>query len=73
MPAQTLLAYLALMVLGGPGIILYGLLITVRQRVRLSRKKVCVGGAAVVAGVGTIAAGAAFTWFLWRMLAFFPP
>ncbi len=72
MGVEVLLVYAALMLELGPGVILYGAVIIVRQRVRLSRGKVLNGGTAVIAGVATMLAGVAFTRFLWGMTRFFP-
>jgi hypothetical protein len=71
MGVELLLLYLALMLVVGPGIMIYGVFIIVRRRVRLSRGKVLDGGAAVIAGTSTMIAGFAFTYFLWCMVKFF--
>jgi hypothetical protein len=72
MGVEILLLYAALMLVLGPGLMLYGAVIIVRQRVRLSRGKVLNGGTAVIAGIATTLVGAAFTSFLWEMARFFP-
>jgi hypothetical protein len=72
MGVEILLAYIALMLVLGPGTVLYGVLITVRRRVRLSRGKVLGGWEAVIAGIATMIAGIAFTYLLWYMGRFFP-
>lgn len=72
MGIELLFLYLALMFVLGPGIVLYGVLIIARQRVRLYRSKILNGDVAVLAGVLTVIAGLAFTCFLWRMGQFLP-
>lgn len=72
MVPEILLPYIALMLLLGPGVMLYGAIIILRQRVQLSRGKVLVAGTAVIAGIGTVIAGAAFPRFLWGMGHYFP-
>lgn len=71
MGAEILLLYMALMLVLGPGTVLYGAVIIVRQSVRLSRGKVLDGGTAVIASIGTMLAGAAFTRFRWGMGHYF--
>lgn len=61
------------MVFLGPGVVLYGLFITVRQKVRLTRRKVLKGDPASLAGVVTMAVGALMTFYLWYMIKFLPP
>ena len=68
-----ILLYAAMLIVLGPGIMLFGVLITFRQKVRLTSAKVLDGGPAVIAGISTIISGFAFTYFLWYMARFFPP
>lgn len=56
----------------GPGTILYGVLITVRQRVRLARDEVLIGWSAVAVGIITIIVGFALMYFLWCMGKYLP-
>lgn len=72
MVIELLFLYLALMFVLGPGMVLYGVLIIARQRVRLYGSKALDGDAAVLAGVLTVIAGLAFTCFLWSMGQFWP-
>jgi hypothetical protein len=72
MGVELLLLYFALTLVLGPGVMLYGAVIIVRQRVRLSRAKVLNGGTAIIAGIAITLVGAAFTRFLWEMARFFP-
>lgn len=69
---EFLLVYSAMMLVAGPGMMLYGLRIAVRRKVRLTRDRVLSGGAAVVAGTATVIAGFAFTYFFWHLARFFP-
>jgi hypothetical protein len=61
------LEILLLMLVGGPGIMVYGLSIIIRGRVRLSRRTTLTGDAATIAGLATMVGGFAFTCFLWSM------
>lgn len=72
MVVELLVLYTALMLILGPGMMLYGVLIAVRQRVRLTRGKVLDGEAAVITGITTMVSGFAFTYFLWYMARYFP-
>jgi len=64
--------FLLFMLLFGPGVVLYGLFLTVRQKVRLTRRKVLKGGPASVAGVVTMVVGTLLTFYLWHMIGFLP-
>jgi hypothetical protein len=72
MGVELILLYALLMLVLGPCMSVYGVLVIVRQRIRLTSEKVLVGGAAAVAGVFMILAGLAFSFFLWNMARFFP-
>jgi hypothetical protein len=72
MGVELLYLYIVIMLLLGPGTMLYGILIVVRQRVRLTRSTVLYGGPAVASGIAMISTGCAFTCFLWYMGRFFP-
>lgn len=72
MGVEILFGYFALMLVLGPGTVLYGALITVRRRVRLSRVKILYGWGAVSAGIVTMITGIAFTHLLWHLARFFP-
>ena len=72
MGVEVLLLYLGVMLLLGPGTILYGLVMVVRQRATLSRGRVLYSGGAVDAGLATMLIGVLFTDFLWYMGRYFP-
>jgi hypothetical protein len=72
MGIELLLIYLAMMVVIGPGTILFGILIIVRQEVRLTRSKNLRGGTAVASGIFMLITGFVFSYFLWYMGRFFP-
>jgi hypothetical protein len=72
MGVEILIAYLVLMLALGPGTVLYGFLIVVLQRVRLTPPRVLLGGRAVAVGIVTMIAGALFTYFMWYMARYFP-
>jgi hypothetical protein len=68
----SIFLYAALMIILGPGIMLFGVLITVRQRVRLTPDKVLDGGFAVIAGIISMIIGFSFTYFFCVWLGFSP-
>ena len=72
MAVELILFHLFLMVIVGPGITIYGVVIIARQRVRIFGDKMLKGGSAVFAGIITLFSGVAFAYFLWCMLGFFP-
>ncbi|OJW23457.1 MAG: hypothetical protein BGO49_02305 [Planctomycetales bacterium 71-10] len=70
--AEILLAYLCIILILGPGVILYGAVTAARGRVRLTRRFVLHGAPARLAGVAMIFVGVAMGWFMWSMVRYFP-
>ncbi len=72
MGVELLLLYLILTIVLGPGTIVCGSVIVLREKVRLSRRICLEGALAVAAGLGVMCGGFALTYFFWYMARSFP-
>ena len=69
---DLIILFIGVVLLLGPGVVLYGAAIIIRRRAHLYPGKVLVGGKAVIAGIVTMVAGLGFLRFLWKMGQYLP-
>ena len=72
MGVEILFLYLLVMLLFGPGLVLYGLIISIRGRVRLTRTTTLHGVMALLAGIAIMVLGFGLAYLLWWMGRYFP-